>query len=41
MAYTLLVRGVTDRDLHLFDTFAGMPEPTEKATDCASVAFAS
>src|SRR4029078_11499904 len=26
---TLLARGVTDRDLHLFDTFDGMPEPAE------------
>jgi hypothetical protein len=30
VAYTLLERGVTDRDLHLFDTFTGMPQPTEK-----------
>jgi O-methyltransferase len=30
VAYTLLERGTIDRDLHLFDTFAGMPEPTEK-----------
>jgi O-methyltransferase len=30
VAYTLLERGVTDRDLHLFDTFAGMPEPTDR-----------
>jgi len=30
VAHTLLARGVTDRDLHLFDTFEGMPEPTEK-----------
>jgi O-methyltransferase len=30
VAYTLLERGVTDRDLYLFDTFEGMPEPTEK-----------
>jgi O-methyltransferase len=29
VARTLLAMGVTDRDLHLFDTFAGMPEPTE------------
>ena len=28
IARTLLARGVTDRDLHLFDTFEGMPEPT-------------
>ena len=26
---TLQASGVTDRDLHLFDTFAGMPEPTD------------
>ena len=30
VAHTLLARGITDRDLHLFDTFEGMPEPTEK-----------
>ena len=30
VAYTLLERAVTDRDLHLFDTFTGMPEPTER-----------
>ena len=30
VAYTLLERGVTDRDLHLFDTFEGMTEPGEK-----------
>jgi O-methyltransferase len=29
-ARTLLARGVTDRDLHLFDTFEGMPPPTER-----------
>jgi hypothetical protein len=28
VAHTLLARGVRDRDLHLFDTFTGMPEPT-------------
>ena len=28
VARTLLDRGVTDRDLHLFDTFEGMPPPT-------------
>jgi len=27
-AHTLLRRGVTDRDLYLFDTFTGMSEPT-------------
>lgn len=30
VAYTLLERETTDRDLHLFDTFEGMPEPTER-----------
>jgi O-methyltransferase len=30
VAHTLHARGVTDRELHLFDTFEGMPEPTEK-----------
>jgi hypothetical protein len=30
VAYTLLSRGVTDRELHLFDTFEGMPEPSER-----------
>jgi O-methyltransferase len=30
VARTLLARGVGDRDLHLFDTFEGMPPPTEK-----------
>src|SRR3954470_17707838 len=30
VARTLLARGVTDRELHLFDTFEGMPAPTEK-----------
>jgi hypothetical protein len=30
VALSLLARGVTDRDLHLFDTFEGMTEPTEK-----------
>jgi hypothetical protein len=29
VAHTLLARGATDRDLHLFDTFAGMPPPAE------------
>jgi O-methyltransferase len=28
VAHVLLGRGVTDRDLHLFDTFEGMPEPS-------------
>jgi O-methyltransferase len=27
VAYTLLARDVADRELHLFDTFEGMPEP--------------
>jgi O-methyltransferase len=30
VAKTLLQLGVTDRDLHLFDTFEGMPPPTEE-----------
>ena len=30
VARTLLGRGVDDRELHLFDTFEGMPEPTEE-----------
>ena len=30
VALALLGRGVSDRDLRLFDTFAGMPEPTEE-----------
>jgi O-methyltransferase len=30
VAKTLLQLGVTDRDLYLFDTFAGMTAPTEK-----------
>jgi hypothetical protein len=30
VALALLGRGVTDRDLRLFDTFAGMPDPTEE-----------
>jgi O-methyltransferase len=30
VALTLLEQGATDRHLHLFDTFEGMPPPTEK-----------
>jgi O-methyltransferase len=30
VALTLLEAGVTDRELHLFDTFEGMPPPTSK-----------
>jgi O-methyltransferase len=30
VARTLLARGVSDRDLHLYDTFEGMPEPSER-----------
>jgi hypothetical protein len=30
VAHTLLRLGVTDRDLYLFDTFTGMPAPTER-----------
>jgi hypothetical protein len=29
IAWTLLAEGVKDRDLHLFDTFEGMPPPSE------------
>jgi hypothetical protein len=29
VAHALLARGVRDRDLHLFDTFEGMPQPTD------------
>jgi len=29
VAYTLLEAGDTERDLHLFDTFEGMPEPSD------------
>jgi len=29
MAYTLLELGITDRELFLYDTFEGMPEPEE------------
>jgi hypothetical protein len=29
VAYTLLERGVANRHLHLFDTFQGMPEPSD------------
>ena len=30
VAKTLIARGATDRDLHLFDTFEGMPPPSEE-----------
>jgi O-methyltransferase len=30
VARTLMARGVEDRDLHLYDTFEGMPPPTER-----------
>lgn len=33
IALTLLAEGVKDRELHLFDTFEGMPEPNEKDVD--------
>jgi O-methyltransferase len=33
VALTLQRLGVRDRDLHLFDTFAGLPEPGEKDVD--------
>jgi len=29
MAYTLLELGITDRELYLYDTFEGMPEPED------------
>lgn len=29
MAYTLLELGISDRDLYLYDTFEGMPEPED------------
>ncbi len=32
VALTLIEQGATDRALHLFDTFEGMPPPTEKDT---------
>jgi hypothetical protein len=34
VALTLLRHGVTDRRLHLFDTFEGMPEPGDVDRDC-------
>src|SRR5690242_9399027 len=30
VAHALLERGVTDRELHLFDTFEGMTDPTDE-----------
>jgi len=30
VARTLLAEGISDRELHLFDTYSGMTEPTEK-----------
>jgi hypothetical protein len=30
VAHTLLERGAADRDLHLFDTFEGMPPPSDR-----------
>ncbi|MES2734297.1 MAG: TylF/MycF/NovP-related O-methyltransferase [Bacteroidota bacterium] len=33
MALALLQKGVQDRDVYLFDTFEGMPEPGEKDQD--------
>jgi hypothetical protein len=38
-ALTLKRLGVTDRDLFLFDTFAGMPEPTAEDEDSAYDGF--
>lgn len=33
IAYTLMSEGVQDREIYLYDTFEGMPEPTEKDVD--------
>jgi len=33
IALTLIAEGVTDKDLYLFDTFEGMPVPSEKDID--------
>lgn len=33
VALTLMMEGVTDRDLYLFDTFEGMPAPDERDRD--------
>ena len=33
VALTLIELGVTDRDLYLYDTFEGMPEPTAEDVD--------
>ena len=41
VALTLLTLGVTDRDLHLFDTFTGMSEPTDRDVGVASRKLAS
>ncbi len=44
VAFALMAEGVTDRDLYLFDTFAGMPAPEARDVDLrgrpASRAFA-
>lgn len=37
MARVLCDEGVTDRDIYLFDTFAGMTEPTARDIDAAGV----
>ncbi len=39
MAATLRSLGVVDRDLHLFDTFTGMPEPGDKDVDYAGASM--
>ncbi len=39
MALTLKRLGITDRDLYLFDTFTGMPKPTEADVDFAGLAY--
>ncbi len=33
MVKTLMQAGITDRDVYLYDTYEGMPEPTEKDKD--------
>ena len=40
-AWTLLEAGVSDRDLHLYDTFEGMSEPTEEDVQTRSRAAAA
>ena len=38
MALTLLTEGSSDRDIHLFDTFEGMPKPGDKDVDFRGIA---